>query len=159
MRRQKSEVVCGAGHYPEELGSAYDRRRLVQLATGWLERRKPVRVISGMAAGWDHALALAAVTLAIPLIAAVPYPGFEEPWSEEHQQLFHDILELATEVHFLAEPGASTEKRRERNLWMVDRSDKVLALWNGAEGGTAHCIRYAREQGKPVDNLWEKWLK
>ena len=33
---------------------------------------------------------------------------------------------------------------------MVDRSDFVLAFWNGTKGGTGNCVEYAKKQGKPV---------
>ena len=39
-----------------------------------------------------------------------------------------------------------------RNNYMVDRSDLVLAIWNGEQsGGTWHTIQYAKAKGKKVD--------
>lgn len=164
MKKRKSIVVCGAGHHPAELGAGYERRRLVQLATSWLQKHQPRQLISGMAPGWDQALAVAALTLAIPVVAAIPYSGYEQTWNAEDQQLYHEILELASEVHFVAEglteDVSDLEKKQQRNRWMVDRSDKVVALWNGSQSDTtAHCIAYARSVQKPVDNLWERWVK
>ncbi|WP_188052008.1 hypothetical protein [Azospirillum sp. Sh1] len=46
-----------------------------------------------------------------------------------------------------------------RNEWMVDHSDRLLALWDGSQGGTANCVRYARGLGRPIDNLWSEWEK
>ena len=40
---------------------------------------------------------------------------------------------------------------------MVDRADRLVALWSGAPGGTARCVAYAKRTGKPVDNLWPRW--
>ncbi len=38
-----------------------------------------------------------------------------------------------------------------RNRYMVDKSDLVLAIWNGQEsGGTWNTIQYARSKGKPI---------
>lgn len=150
---KRAQVICGAGHHAELLGGHEEaaRRKLVQLADRWLASHQPVQVISGMASGWDHALAIAALGRGIPLTAAVPYVGYEQDWPEPAQQLFHDLLEMATEVNFIG-------SKERRNEWMVDRCDRVLALWNGSqEDTTAHCIAYARSQGKPVDNLWSKW--
>ena len=40
---------------------------------------------------------------------------------------------------------------------MVDRSDSIVALWNGTSGGTKNCIDYAEKKGKPIINLWERF--
>ena len=61
------------------------------------------------------------------------------------------------EVVFVSEPGYAAWKMQVRNKWMVDNSDLVLALWNGTDGGTANCVRYAEKVGKPITNLWERW--
>lgn len=45
---------------------------------------------------------------------------------------------------------------------MVNRSDKVLALWEPQirEGsGTYKTVMYAAQQGKPVINVWDKYNK
>lgn len=39
---------------------------------------------------------------------------------------------------------------QQRNQWMVDRADAVLAVWDGSPGGTANCVNYARKVGKPI---------
>ena len=42
----------------------------------------------------------------------------------------------------------------ERNRYMVDNSDYVLAVWNGEKkGGTWYTIDYARKKNKPVEVL------
>lgn len=42
----------------------------------------------------------------------------------------------------------------ERNLAMLDRGpDLVLAFWDGASGGTAHCIAHAERRGIPVERI------
>lgn len=140
-------IVCGAGHHAELLGGDDEatRRKLVQLADRWLANKTVTQVISGMASGWDQALALAALARGIPLVAAVPdVPNDPDPLRDQ-------ILEMASEVHFLP-------SKELRNQWMVDRSNRVVALWNGSHDDTTHhCIAYARQKGKPVDNLWKKW--
>ena len=40
---------------------------------------------------------------------------------------------------------------QKRNMYMVDRADLVLAIWNGEEkGGTWNTIRYARKKEKAL---------
>ena len=37
-----------------------------------------------------------------------------------------------------------------RNKYMVNNSDYVLAVWNGSSGGTYNCIKYAKKQNKKI---------
>ena len=63
----------------------------------------------------------------------------------------------ADEHYFVREAGYAGWKMQERNKWMVDHCDEVLALWNGTSGGTSNCVAYANKIGKPINNLWEKY--
>ncbi len=41
-----------------------------------------------------------------------------------------------------------------RNMYMVDKSDLVLAVWNGRQsGGTWNTINYAKESNNPIQYL------
>lgn len=35
---------------------------------------------------------------------------------------------------------------QKRNRYMVDRADKLIAVWNGSYG-TGHCVRCAEQKG------------
>lgn len=152
-------IICGTGHRPDKLGGYGTAAgvRLVNLAEDWLEENKPDKVISGMALGWDYALAAAAFNLDIPFIAAVPFEGQEWRWPSESQRNFRVLLGVAERVVYVCEPGYAPWKMQKRNEWMVDNSDQVLALWNGSSGGTANCIKYAEKVGKPIINLWSDY--
>jgi uncharacterized phage-like protein YoqJ len=39
---------------------------------------------------------------------------------------------------------------QKRNEYMVDKCDKLLAVWNGTTGGTHNCIKYAKSKGKEI---------
>lgn len=39
---------------------------------------------------------------------------------------------------------------RKRNVYMVDNSESVLAVWDGTCGGTANCVEYAYKSEKQV---------
>jgi uncharacterized phage-like protein YoqJ len=152
-------IVCGTGHRPNKLGG-YGKQsfgRLVYLAHDWLGENKPDKVVSGMALGWDQALAVATVNYKIPLIAAIPFEGQETAWPKESQDYFHRILKRASEIKYVCEPGYASWKMQERNKWMCDNSDLVLALWDGSSGGTGNCIEYAKKQDKKIVNLYDKW--
>lgn len=37
-----------------------------------------------------------------------------------------------------------------RNLDIINSSDLIVAFWDGVSPGTAHSLKYAKEQGKPT---------
>jgi uncharacterized phage-like protein YoqJ len=155
-------IFAATGHRPNKLGgySGSAFTDLKDFAVRYLAENCPTRVISGMAQGWDQAWAVAAVALGIPFIAAVPFVGQESRWPDLARRRYRELLKRAYQIHY-PDPGGSYApwKMQARNMWMVDNCDRVIALWNGTEGGTANCVRYAERAGKPVENLWVQWAK
>lgn len=158
-------IIAGTGHRPEKLGGYSPRLlpALGKLAMNELRYQKPDMVISGMALGWDTALAMAAIQLKIPLLAAIAFEGVESKWRFEDQQRFFDILTCADDIIVVTPGPYAAWKLHARNKWMVDECDLLLALWDGQHtGGTAACIQYAREVRKNhpelhIVNLWPQW--
>lgn len=150
-------IICGTGHRPNKVGgySKEAQSKLYYLAKGWLADNRPDKVISGMALGWDQALANAAYVLDIPYIAAVPFAGQQQAWPEESREFFDKLLGHAEEIVIVSAGNYAPWKMQVRNEWMVDHCDTVLALWDGSAGGTGNCIKYANKVGKPIVNLWE----
>ena len=162
-------ILCGTGHRPEKLtplgndiyidGLEELEDRLEALCVVALERFKPEKVISGMALGYDTALAQAAIKLGIPWVAAIPYQGQESKWSHRQQARYQELLARATEIKIVNPGSFAYRKLNSRNEWMVNQSELVLALWNGQKSGTAHCVNYANDQGVEVNNLWDNWKR
>jgi uncharacterized phage-like protein YoqJ len=153
-------IIAGTGHRPDKLGGFEDAvfERLTALARDRLRELRPEKVISGMALGWDQALAWAALDMGIPITAAVPFEGIETRWPQRSQNIFNQILDRVKEVHFVcSEMGPFKKAFQVRNEWMVDRADLMLALCDGSWGGTFNCIRYAEKKRVPVENLWSRW--
>lgn len=152
-------IIAATGHRPDKLGgySTNILNGLTDLARDHLLAQTPEAVISGMALGWDTAVACAAIELKIKLIAAIPFAGQEKIWPPAAQQRYRWILQKAAKVEVVCVGGYHRTKLQVRNEWMVDRCDRLVSLWNGAAGGTANCLFYASIQGKPHDNLWEQW--
>lgn len=151
-------ILAGTGHRPEKLGGYEPRARaeLIRVAGFCLDHYKPRRVISGMALGFDQALALAALLRGIPLVACVPFAGQELRWPLESQQTYHAILAKADAVEVVCKPGYDAQKMQLRNIAMVEACTLLLACWDGTAGGTANCIRYA-ERGdvkRPIFNCY-----
>lgn len=154
-------IICGTGHRPDKLGGYGDEvaSRLVSVAEVWLggDKENWDGVISGGALGWDQALAWAALSLKIPLTMAMPFPGFWSRWPKKSQNELELLASAADRVVYVCDEGYAPWKMQVRNEWMVDNSDMVLALWNGTDGGTANCVRYAQKKNKPITNLWETY--
>ncbi len=151
-------IVAATGHRPDKLGGHSDRTRLALggLATEYLAMTRPDKVVSGMALGWDQTVAAACVALDIPFIAAVPFEGQERTWPAEAQTRYRWLLTQAESVEIVCDYN-STKAFQVRNEWMVDRADRMAALWDGSWGGTFNCVKYAEKRGVPVDNLWRRW--
>ena len=161
-------VWCVTGHRPPKLGgyTAAARKRLEAFAEQELTRIQqglmpPSKGITGMALGWDMAVATACVKLGIPFVAAIPFKGQEHLWPERSRELYHDLLAKAEDRVIVCPGGYDAEKLQLRNQWMVDHSQAILALWNGSAGGTCNCLRYAKKT-KPdawVEHVWDEWVR
>lgn len=153
-------MLAGTGHRPDKLGGYSNTQTLDHFAYYLLQHLQPEKVISGMALGWDQSLALAAVQLGIPFIAAIPCPGQESRWPESGQQRYRALLGHASEQIVIA-TEYSPKAMMDRNRWMVDQlvgpQDYLLALWNGTSGGTKNCHDYAQKKQIHILNAWPHW--
>jgi uncharacterized phage-like protein YoqJ len=155
------KIYAATGHRPDKLGG-YSRGielKLEKLALRYLIKKKPDKIISGMAQGWDLAWATAGLELGIPVIAAIPFVEQSTRWPEESRERYSDILQRCTEVKYVCISGYAPWKMQVRNRWMVDNCTKLVALWNGSSGGTANCIEYAKSVNRRIFNLWPRWEK
>lgn len=152
-------IIAGTGHRPNKLGgySPEATRKLYNIAHTWLTDNKPSHVISGMALGWDMALANAAISCAIPFTAAIPFEGQESMWPKASQDFYNHLLSKANTIIDVCSPGYAAWKMQKRNEWMVDNCDTLLALWNGTNGGTANCVNYAIKMEKSIINLYDRF--
>jgi uncharacterized phage-like protein YoqJ len=159
-------VLSATGHRPPKLMSYPEcysdefGKKLTQFAIVHISRLTPDAVISGMALGWDLAIARASIQLKIPLIAAVPFKGQESAWKDaKTKRLYHTILDRAHQVVIVSPGGYSAQKMQVRNEWMVQNSHLVLALWDRSKGGTGNCIEYARQHQCGILNVWQHWAR
>lgn len=159
-------IIAATGHRPDKLGG-YDERTfgaLKFLAECYIKlnltpdpRTRIEAGISGMALGWDMAWAEALIELEVPLIAAIPFVGQEQRWPDASQERYRRILGAADRVEIICTGGYAAYKMQARNEWMVDKADRIVALWDGSAGGTRNCVAYAEECKVPIDNLWDQW--
>jgi uncharacterized phage-like protein YoqJ len=153
-------IYAATGHRPDKLGG-YDLAttgKVIDFAELVLKHHQPSTVISGMALGWDMAIAQAAIRLDIPFHAYIPFQGQELHWPMATRLYYKALLKLAQHVVVCSEGGFSKQAMQVRNERMVDNCEMLLALWNGSSGGTANCLAYAREIGRPYINYWHQFM-
>ena len=111
--------------------------------------------ISGGAVGVDMDFAEAVLQAKkqhkdIVLEIAVPCRNQDLKWSKDDKRRYAEILSYADIVNILSENYTSFCMQK-RNEYMVNKSDLVIAFWNGEEsGGTWNTINYAERKGKQL---------
>lgn len=154
-------IVAVTGHRPNSLGGYHEAvtAKLVRIASAHFSQHPPEKVITGMALGWDQAVAYACYRLSIPYVAAVPFVGQEALWVDSSKVWYRKLLEKASEVVIVSEGEYAAYKLHKRNQWMVDQlgpSDELVALYDGSPtGGTANCVKYAIGKKVRITNLWD----
>jgi uncharacterized phage-like protein YoqJ len=139
-------VVAFTGHRPDKLGGYRwsHIQEFVCRALRWrLIRLRPALCISGMALGVDQWAASICCELGLPWDAYVPFLGQESAWPADSQREYSRLLKLARRVQVCSPGEYSAKKMQWRNMAMVNECDVLLAVWDGSDGGTANCVRYA----------------
>ena len=144
------KVCCVTGHRvipAEQLERVeFELRGLIRQAIG----AGCDTFISGFAEGADlifaHLVLMFQADRYVQLEAALPYADRIKCSNTEVKSL----LAKCHKVHIVSEqysPGCFFD----RNRYMVDRADAVIAVYDGRQsGGTYQTIRYAEEAGKPI---------
>lgn len=155
LRRHR---CCFTGHRPEKLTRSKAEIRL-DLAHEILQAIDEgyTVFISGMARGVDQwaaeiVLQLRKKNKAIKLICAIPYKGVESRWSFKDQRAYRNILSKADYIQTI-DSEYSPDIFQIRNEWMVNRSSKLIAVYNGYPSGTRNTINYAMRQGIVISRI------
>lgn len=118
-----------------------------------------VTFISGMARGVDIwaaeiVLRLRDEGMPIHLICVSPFEGFERSWSDDWKRRYNSVMRQADIVKFVC-PEYSRACFQIRNVWMVERSARVIAVYNGELRGTKNTIDYANKKRVEVISNYE----
>lgn len=142
---------CFSGHRPEKLDQDESE------VTAWLDTQISRAIdegcttfITGMGMGveiWAGELVIRrrAENPCLHLIAAVPWPGFAARWSDEWKQRYAALLAQADLTVNVCERYVQ-DVFRKRNEWMLDHSVRLIAYYNGEDGGTAQAIHAAENR-------------
>ncbi len=132
----------------------------VDVALDHIEQTFPGRtltVISSLAEGADRLVAHRAIRRArARLVALLPFPreAYQTEFTDASQGELLWLLERAAEVIDLAGAPTRDEAFARANLYMLDRIEVLLAVWDGAEahgrGGVGETVALARQRGLPL---------
>lgn len=147
--------IAVTGHRPDKLGGydAIENFKILRNHMIGVMLRSPLEnltIISGGALGIDQLWIEAALSLKLPVIAALPFEGYDGKWPAFSKQEYKKLLDKCQLVKYICEPGYQARKLQIRNEWMVNECDRLYAYWNGSSGGTANCVRYAETVMKPT---------
>lgn len=157
----ETKTCCFTGHRPAKIGFSEGSEEMTELKNsiaseilGLITERGVRHFISGMALGIDTYAAETVLKLReiypdITLECALPCRTQSNKWSAVNKERYNEILSKADKVTVLHE-YYSYICMKDRDKYMVDNSDIVLAVWNGTPGGTAFTVSYARETGKEI---------
>ena len=156
-------TCCFTGHRAQKLPFGFDERHpeCVRVKD---ELRSHIlgaahdgytRFISGGALGVD--LWAARIVLEVKeeypwimLGMAIPCEGQPDKWNYFYKSLYRDICGRADEVTMVSGTPYYSGCMQKRNRYMVDKSSRVIAVFDGSPGGTASTVEYARKTGKDV---------
>ncbi|MBR1970320.1 MAG: DUF1273 family protein [Clostridia bacterium] len=149
---------CFTGHRPDKMGlGEKEIKHLLEKAIDEAIADGYVTFITGMAMGTDIwateiVLERKKTNKDLHLICALPHPNFESRRSMAEKMRFNKIIKKADLVkeinnHYF------TGCYQVRNEWMVDRSNLVIAVFNGQKSGTKNTVDYAKRKGIRVVNV------
>lgn len=159
-------MIAVTGHRPDKLGG-YGEEAFAHLVT-FAEKSIIVCManfddadwfITGMALGWDQAIAQACVNLGIQFTAAIPCGEQSARWPAHAKKRYSDLLDQAFQRQWVSIYPYTPGCMQKRNEWMVHHSTRILALWNGdLGGGTFNCLEHAWNKKVPIVNAWKSYM-
>lgn len=156
-RVMETTRIAFTGHRPNKLGGYAPNNptklKLKEKIKEVLSKRCPDMVMSGMALGVDQWAVEVCIDLDIPFIAAIPFYGQESMWPKESKDYYLMLLDKATEIIHVCDPGYAAWKMQKRNKYMVDWCDTLVAIFDGTEGGTKNCVDYAKSTSKEIIHI------
>lgn len=156
------KVCCFTGHRPNKLPWGYNEldprcKRLMQrinvevlnLIANGVEN-----FVTGMALGFDMLCAEVVLELQkkytnIKLYGAIPCSNQCEKWNKSAIEKYEKIIPKLYDFRckFVK---YNSYCMQERNIYMVDHSAYVIALFDGSNGGTKNTVKYAQSKNKEI---------
>ncbi len=151
------KTVCFSGHRPKKLPfegneNNIEVKMLMQKLYDEIDlsiKEGYTRFISGMAKGVDLWAAKYIVELKrrdypLELVCAVPYKELAKSWKGTFKQDYDLIVDNADEIIYISEEY-TFKCLLVRNKYMVDNSEKLIAMVSDYKSGTGQTIKYANK--------------
>ena len=162
----KEKTCCFTGHRPDKLPWGEDESdpRCLRLKRAVAQAAEDAYVagvrhfISGMARGCDLYFAEAVLALRqrcpeVTLECVRPCESQADSWPAEERLRYQGILDRC-DYETLVQHHYDRFCMMRRNRYMVDRSARIIAVYNGVpKGGTAQTLLYAMKRGLETDVL------
>ena len=168
---EREKTVCFTGHRPQMLPFGFNeqnpkcikmKQKIKTKICELIENEGVTNFISGMAIGVDMICAEIVLELKkeythITLECAIPCENQSDRWSEAYKQRYRSIISQCDKKTVLQKEYTSS-CMHQRNEYMINNSDIVIAVWNGTKSGTGYTVEYARKNKKLIyvlnpDNL------
>lgn len=85
----------------------------------------------------------------LKLICAIPFDGFADTWSIDWKKHLELVKKQADWIQVISKEYYA-DAYQKRNIWMVTKAMRIIAVCNGKPSGTLNTVRYAKEQNVPV---------
>ena len=162
----KNKSICKTcaftGYRPSKMPWGYDEtdarcvefRFRLREALEYLIGQGYTDFMSGGALGFDQMAAEIVLSLRekypwVRLIMVIPFDGQADKWSREQRGRWLEIIEASDRVIRIShryDKGVFFQ----RNHYMVENADLLLAAFDGRPGGTAGTVAYAKRHGVRV---------
>lgn len=163
METKTTKTLSFTGHRPQSLPFGYneDDPRCLKLKSilkgeiiKLIEGKGVTKMISGMAIGIDMFCAEIVLELKkqypqISLECAIPCENQASKWKEPARNRYFDILEKS-DIMTMLQKKYTYNCMQKRNEYMVNKSDFLIAVWNGTGSGTGNTVKYAKTCGKEI---------
>jgi hypothetical protein len=135
--------------------ASFAERVCHRLFADLLQRGPRITAISALAEGADTLFARAAVACGVPLEVVEPHARYRDDFTTAQARSDFAVIGAAARHRtVMPYPRASDRAYRTAMRWVADRSDLVVAVWDGRPsdrvGGTAQTVGYARALNRPV---------
>lgn len=166
MPKTPDNSCCFTGHRPKYYHFGTDenhpdcialKSRVREKCEYLITEKSVSHFISGGALGLDTwametVLDLKKTYSHITLECALPYAGMVERFTLRDQERYNRIAPQLDSITVLNREYHKS-CMQQRNEYMVDHSQYVIAVWMGGKSGTANTVNYARKRGREVYRL------
>ena len=151
-------IVCFTGHRPNKLPWGYNeslpsciafKKDLYDMLEKAIQNNYTY-FISGLALGIDLICAETVLELKkkypnVKLEGAIPCANQDARWNEPSKKRYAKVVNQCDYTNVLS-PVYTDDCMNERNKYMVEKSDVVIAIWNGKPSGTGNTVKFAKDK-------------